>query len=108
MSFFKSIKSAFGSDGDDYDVYGQPTTFVNPFSKDKNVAEHERDKDDEIKIDVAALHRDIVVTFDGQESFHLLPGDSVIVRRAPLPAKIVKFDDKNYYQTIRTKLLYNA
>ena len=42
MSFFKSIKNAFGSDGDDYDVYGQPTTFVNPFSKDKNVAENER------------------------------------------------------------------
>ena len=66
------------------------------------------DEDDEIKIDIAALHRDIIVTFDGQESFHLLPGDAVIVRRAPLPAKIVKFDDKNYYQTIRTKLLYNS
>ena len=66
------------------------------------------DEDDEIKIDIAALHRDILVTFDGQESFHLLPGDAVIVRRAPLPAKIVKFDDKNYYKTIRTKLLYNA
>ena len=66
------------------------------------------DEDDEIKIDIAALHRDIIVTFDGQESFHLLPGDAVIVRRAPFPAKIVKFDDTNYYQTIRTKLLYNA
>ena len=66
------------------------------------------DENDEIKIDIAALHRDIIVTFDGQESFHILPGDAVIVRRAPLPAKIVKFDDKNYYQTIRTKLLYNA
>ena len=66
------------------------------------------DEDDEIKIDVAALHRDIMVTFDGQESFHILPGDAIIVRRAPLPAKIVKFDDKNYYQTIRTKLLYGA
>ncbi len=52
MSFFKSIKSAFGSDSDDYDVYGQPTTFVNPFSKDKNVADHERDKEDEIQIEV--------------------------------------------------------
>ena len=51
MSFFKSIKSAFGgSEGDDYDVYGQPTTFVNPFSKDKNVPE--RDKDDDVKIEV--------------------------------------------------------
>ncbi len=66
------------------------------------------DEDDEIKIDIAALHRDIIVTFDGQESFRLLPGDAVIVRRAEVPAKIVKFDDKPYYQTIRTKLLYNA
>ena len=66
------------------------------------------DENDEIKIDIAAFHREILVTFDGQESFQLLPGDAVIVRRAPLPAKIVKFDDKNYYQTIRTKLLYNA
>ena len=47
MSFFKSIKSAFGgSDSDDYDVFGQPTTFVNPFSKDKNVPDHDRVKDD--------------------------------------------------------------
>ena len=52
MSFFKSIKNAFGSDGDDYDVYGQPTTFVNPFSKDKNVAENERVKEDEVHIEV--------------------------------------------------------
>ena len=66
------------------------------------------DENETIKIDIAALHRDIMVTFDGQESFHLLPGDAVIVRRAALPAKIVKFDDKNYYQTIRTKLLYSA
>ena len=45
MSFFKSIKNAFGgSEGDDYDVYGQPTTFVNPFSKDKNVQEHDHGK----------------------------------------------------------------
>ena len=52
MSFFKSIKSAFGgSDGDDYDVFGQPTTFVNPFSKDKNVPDHEHVKD-EVQIEV--------------------------------------------------------
>lgn len=52
MSFFKSIKNAFGSDNDDYDVYGQPTTFVNPFSKDKNVPDHDHDKQDEVKIEV--------------------------------------------------------
>ena len=58
MSFFKSIKSAFGgSDGDDYDVYGQPTTFVNPFSKDKNVNDHEHDKDE------------VVIEVDQQEEY---------------------------------------
>ena len=53
MSFFKSIKSAFGgSDGEDYDVYGQPTTFVNPFSKDKNLVEREHDQEDlQIELD---------------------------------------------------------
>jgi NAD+ kinase len=66
------------------------------------------DENDEVKINVAAFHQDIIVTFDGQETFKIKPGDTVIVRKAPLPAKIVKFDDKNYYQTIRTKLLYNA
>lgn len=53
MSFFKSIKSAFGgSDGEDYDIYGQPTTFVNPFSKDKNVPDHDHVKEEvEISMD---------------------------------------------------------
>ncbi len=53
MSFFKSIKSAFGgSDNDEYDVFGQPTTFVNPFSKDKNVPGHEPENKDEVQIEV--------------------------------------------------------
>ena len=53
MSFFKSIKSAFGgSDGEDYDVFGQPTTFVNPFSKDKNLVEREHDQE-ELQIEVS-------------------------------------------------------
>lgn len=53
MSFFKSIKNAFGgSDNEDYDVFGQPTTFVNPFSKDKNVADREHDIEDEVHIEL--------------------------------------------------------
>ena len=53
MSFFKSIKNAFGgADNEDYDVYGQPTTFVNPFSKDKNVTDREHDIEDDVHIEV--------------------------------------------------------
>ena len=52
MSFFKSIKNAFGgNDNEDYDVFGQPTTFVNPFSKDKNVPVHDQPVHEDVKID---------------------------------------------------------
>lgn len=51
MSFFKSIKSAFGGSDEEYDVFGQPTTFVNPFSKDKNVPDQQYAKD-EVQIEV--------------------------------------------------------
>jgi NAD+ kinase len=66
------------------------------------------DENEEVCIHIAAVHQDILVTFDGQESFRLLPGDEVIVRKAVTSAKIVKFEDKNYYQILRTKLWGNA
>ncbi len=50
MSFIKSIKNAFGGSDEEYDVFGQPTTFVNPFSKDKNLTEKEL-KEDEVQVD---------------------------------------------------------
>ncbi len=59
---------------------------------------------DVIHIHIAAVHQDILVTFDGQESFHLLPGDEVVVRKAQQYARIVKFEDQDYYQILRTKL----
>ena len=59
---------------------------------------------DVIHIHIAAVHQDILVTFDGQESFHLLPGDEVVVRKARQSARIVKFEDQDYYRILRTKL----
>ena len=61
-------------------------------------------EDEEVRIRIAAVHQDTIVTFDGQESFRLLPGDEVVIHKASRPARIVKFEDKNYYQTLRTKL----
>ena len=65
------------------------------------------DEKDVVHIHIAAVHQDIIVTFDGQESFRLLPGDEVIVKRSSVAAKIVKFEDKDYYKTLRTKLWEN-
>ena len=59
---------------------------------------------DIIHIHVASVHQDILVTFDGQESVPLRPGDEVIVRQAREATKIVKFEDKDYYQVLKSKL----
>lgn len=66
------------------------------------------DENDEVMVHVAAGHQDMIAAFDGQENFPLLPGDDVVVRRARRPVRIVKFEDKNYYRTIRTKLLHHS
>lgn len=59
---------------------------------------------EEVRISISAMHKDIILTFDGQDSYNLLPGDEVLVRKSPLTAQIVKFEDKNYYQTMKNKL----
>lgn len=61
-------------------------------------------EEETVRIRIGAQHEDILLSFDGQESEKLLPGDEVLVRKAPLAAKIVKFEDKNYYLTMREKL----
>lgn len=62
------------------------------------------DEKDAIHIKASAVQQDVIVTFDGQESFQLMPGDEVIVRKAEAMAQIVKFEDKDYYRVLRTKL----
>lgn len=63
---------------------------------------------DEVQIYIAAVHQDIQMTFDGQESFQLLPGDVVHIRKGKNPSRIIKFGDKNYYQTLKNKLWGNT
>ncbi|MCR5175842.1 MAG: NAD(+)/NADH kinase [Anaerovibrio sp.] len=63
--------------------------------------------DDEVQIYIAALHQDIQITFDGQESYQVLPGDVVHIRKGKNPARIIKFGDKNYYHTLKNKLWGN-
>lgn len=61
-------------------------------------------EDDTVYIQIARVQQDIIVTFDGQQVFRLLPGDEVIVQKSNAQADIVKFEDKDYYQILRTKL----
>lgn len=57
-----------------------------------------------ISVHIAAVHQDIQVTFDGQVSYQLQPGDEVVIRKASNPVQIIKFEDKNYYSTLQSKL----
>lgn len=61
-------------------------------------------EDDETKIHIDASHQDIVLTIDGQVSHPLMPEDEVIVLKSARVARVIKFEDKNYYQTVRNKL----
>lgn len=63
--------------------------------------------EDKVRIHIAAVHQDIQITLDGQESYPLLPGDEVTIRKAKDPAKIIKFEDRNYYYTLKNKLWRN-
>lgn len=62
---------------------------------------------DEVRIHIAAVHQDIQLTFDGQESYQLLPGDEVIIRKGKNKARIIQFEDKNFYNTLKNKLWGN-
>jgi NAD+ kinase len=45
-----------------------------------------------------------VLTIDGQETFPLLPRDTVTLCKAPHPARIVHTDRRTFYEVLRTKL----
>ena len=61
------------------------------------------DKED-IRIETQATHDDIVLTVDGQTVFSLRTTDQVLVRRSPSRARFIKFNERSYYDLLRTKL----
>lgn len=61
------------------------------------------DETDEIHIKVTSPVKAITVAFDGQISFNLKPQNEIIVKKSPLAAKMIKFEDKDYYKTLGLK-----
>lgn len=47
---------------------------------------------------------EIYVTFDGQHGFPLAEGDEVIVMRAPRPIRLVRAQNRSYFEVLRRKL----
>ena len=65
-------------------------------------------EEDAVHIHLVDMRQSIIVTLDGQETFPVLPDDTVTVKCSDLRAGIIKFADKDYYQTLRTKLWRNC
>ncbi len=59
---------------------------------------------EEIRIETQATHDDIVLTVDGQTVYSLKTNDKILLRRSVSRARFVKFDDRSYYDSLRTKL----
>jgi NAD+ kinase len=64
---------------------------------------------DEIRVQPApgSSNDELFVTFDGQSGHPLLPGDIVVIRRAPRTAKLVRAATRTYFDVLRQKLKWS-
>ena len=50
------------------------------------------------------LNREVFVVTDGDSSLSMVPGDRVVVRRAPVSLRLVRLPERGYYHALREKL----
>jgi len=65
-------------------------------------------EEDIVHINLIDTRQSIIVTLDGQETTSIHPDNIVTVRCSDVRAGIIKFEDKDYYQILRTKLWRNC
>jgi NAD+ kinase len=51
---------------------------------------------------------EVFVTFDGQAGFPLQPQDTVTIRRAARPLRVVKSAERSYFDLLRSKLKWGG
>lgn len=66
------------------------------------------DESEQVKLNIINIismsKRSVNLTLDGQESIDIEPNDEIIIQKANFPAQIIRFEDKNFYQTFMSKL----
>lgn len=58
----------------------------------------------EVKITLLSDQKEVMLTIDGQHGLKLQRGDSVIISKAPYPAKFLKLSDRDFFSILREKL----
>ncbi|AGB40538.1 putative sugar kinase [Halobacteroides halobius DSM 5150] len=64
-------------------------------------------KDEKVKIEIEADHKDIMLTVDGQNTFELAPQDTVRVSKSELITKLIKLKGYSFYQVLRNRMNEN-
>jgi NAD+ kinase len=57
----------------------------------------------EVQVEVVPPYREAMLTVDGQQGIDLRPGDRVVVRRAPVTARLIRRHGWNFYDVLRRK-----
>lgn len=60
--------------------------------------------DEQITVEVLSPTEELILTIDGQEGARMMPGDRLVVRRAPVPLRLVRFPEQSFFSTLRRKL----
>lgn len=60
--------------------------------------------DETITVEMVSPAEEVVLTIDGQDGAALLPGDRLVVSRAPVPLCLVRLPGQTFFDTLRRKL----
>ena len=61
-----------------------------------------------IKIELAKNATDIMLTVDGQSGFEINNKDKIFIEKWPYPVNMIKFDESNYFDILKSKLSWSG
>ena len=59
-----------------------------------------------VTVEVLSPSEELILTIDGQQGARLLPGDRLVVCRAKVPLRLVRFPGQTFFSTLRRKLAW--
>lgn len=57
-----------------------------------------------VTVEVLSPTEELILTMDGQEGARMIPGDRLVVSRADIPLRLVRFPGQTFFSTLRRKL----
>ncbi|MEW6724381.1 MAG: NAD(+)/NADH kinase [Bacillota bacterium] len=61
-------------------------------------------RDETVRVQVRASHRETMITIDGQRGYYLRPEDEIVVRRSQEEVRLIRLEGWSFYDVLRRKL----